>query len=328
MENKKGVQKFLGFINFYRHFVKNFSKIAGPLHELTGNNEWKWTIEQEVTFETLKEKISEEPVIAIAQANGKFRIEVDASGYAIGAVLSQIQGDGKWHPVAFLSRMMTPAEQHYEIYDKELLAIMNSITTWRQYLLGAKEPFEILTDHQNLTYFRKPQRLNQRQMGWYMKLQDYNFTMKHIPGKTNTKADILSCLDWYEEHIEEEEIMMLKDEFMINQIEEETTSEMIMLLDDMFEEEAGVRSMRVVEIVEFQDEEFEKQVKNDHHREDIIRQGLKKKDGWMIEKEGIVYVGGKIYIPPNIKLRERILIENHSSTTAGHPGIYKTDEMI
>lgn len=176
LENKKGVQKFLGFINFYRRFVKNFSKIAGPLHKLTGKNEWKWSTDQEVAFETLKEKISEEPVIAIAQANGKFRIKVDTSGYAIGAVLSQIQDDGKWHPVVFLSRTMTPAECHYEIYDKELLAIMNSITTWRQYLLGAKEPFEILTDHQNLTYFRKPQRLNQQQMGWYMKLQDYNFT--------------------------------------------------------------------------------------------------------------------------------------------------------
>lgn len=162
-----------------------------------------------------------------------------------------------------------------------------------------------------------------------MKLQDYNFTMKHIPGKTNTKADILSCLDWYEEHIEEEEITMLKDEFMINRMEEEeTTSEMIMLQDDMFEEEADIRSMKVAEIVEFRDEEFEKQVRNDHHREDTIRQGLKKKDGWMVEKEGIVYVGGKIYIPPNIKLRERILVENHNSTTAGHPGIYKTDEMI
>jgi hypothetical protein len=87
---------------------------------------------------------------------------VDASGYAIGGVLSQEQ-QGKWRPIAFLSRTMTPAERNYEIYNKELLAIIEALKVWRQYLLNAKEQFEVWTDHENLKYYREPQKLNGRQ---------------------------------------------------------------------------------------------------------------------------------------------------------------------
>ena len=118
-------------------------------------------------------------------------METDALGHAIGGVLSQEQ-DGKWKPIAFLSRMMQLAEQNYEIYDKELLAIVEALAKWRQYLLDTAEPFEVWTDHENLKYFREPHKLNRQQAQWYLKLQDYDFTLKHILGKTNTKADILS----------------------------------------------------------------------------------------------------------------------------------------
>ena len=77
---------------------------------------------------------------------------MEASGHVIGEVLSQEQ-DGKWKPIAFLSRMMQPAERNYKIYDKELLAIIEALTKWRQYLLDAMEPFEVWTNHENLKYF-------------------------------------------------------------------------------------------------------------------------------------------------------------------------------
>ena len=121
-------------------------------------------------------------------------METDASEHAIGGVLFQEQ-DGKWKLIAFLSRTMQLAEQNYEIYNKELLAIVEALTKWRQYLLNAREPFEVWTDHENLKYFREPHKLNGRQAQWYLKLQDYNFTLKYIPGKTNTKVDILSRKD-------------------------------------------------------------------------------------------------------------------------------------
>ena len=93
--------------------------------------------------------------------DGDFRVEVDASNFGTGAVLSQEQ-NGKWHPVAFMSKTLTEAEKNYEIYDKELLAIIKALRLWRQYLLDAKQQFEIWTDHENLKYFREPQKLNDR----------------------------------------------------------------------------------------------------------------------------------------------------------------------
>ena len=100
---------------------------------------------------------------------GKFRVEMDALGHAIGGVLSQEQ-DKKWKLVVFLSRMMQPAERNYEIYNKELLAIVEALTKWRQYLLDALETFEIWTNHENLKYFQESHKLNRRQARWYLKL--------------------------------------------------------------------------------------------------------------------------------------------------------------
>ena len=79
---------------------------------------------------------------------------MDVSGHAIGGILSQEQ-DGKWKPIAFLSRTMQPAERNYEIHDKELLAIVEALTKWRQYLLDVLETFEIWMDHKNLKYFQE-----------------------------------------------------------------------------------------------------------------------------------------------------------------------------
>jgi len=122
------------------------------LNKLKGKKEWKWEKEHQKVFEELKEKITSQLVLSLPRREGKFRVETDASGHAIGGVLSQEQ-DGKWKLIAFLSRTMKPAEQNYEIYNKELLAIVEALAKWRQYLLDAMEPFEVWTDHENLKYF-------------------------------------------------------------------------------------------------------------------------------------------------------------------------------
>ena len=152
----KDVESFLGFANFYRRFIQNFSHITKLLNELKGKKEWKWEEEHQKAFEELKERITSQPVLALPR---KDRVETDASEHAIGGVLSQEQ-EGKWKPIAFLSGMMQPVEQNYEIYDKELLAIVEALAKWRQYLLDAAETFEIWTDHENLKYFREPHKLN------------------------------------------------------------------------------------------------------------------------------------------------------------------------
>ena len=105
----KDVESFLGFANFYRRFIHNFSHTARPLNELKGKKEWKWEKEHQEAFEELKEKITSQPVLSLPKREGKFRVETDASGHAIGGVLSQEQ-DGKWKPIAFLSRTMQVVE--------------------------------------------------------------------------------------------------------------------------------------------------------------------------------------------------------------------------
>ena len=122
----KDVESFLGFANFYRRFIYNFSYTAKPLNKLKGKKEWKWEEEHQRAFEELKEKITSQPVLSLLRREGKFRVEIDASRHAIGGVLSQEQ-DGKWKPIAFLSRTMQLAEQNYEIYSKELLAIVETL---------------------------------------------------------------------------------------------------------------------------------------------------------------------------------------------------------
>ena len=122
----KDVESFLGFANFYQCFIQNFSHTAKPLNELKSKKNWKWEDEHQKAFDELKEKITSQPVLSLLRREGKFRVETNASGHAIGGVLFQEQ-DGKWKPIAFLSRTMQPAEQNYEIYDKELLAIVEAL---------------------------------------------------------------------------------------------------------------------------------------------------------------------------------------------------------
>jgi len=139
------MKSFLEFGNFYRCFIQNFSHTAKPLNELKGKKEWKWKEEHQKAFEELKEKITSQLVLALPRREVKFRVETNALGHAIREVLSQEQ-EGKWKHIAFLSRTMQPAEQSYEIYDKELLAIVEALAKWRQYLLDAAETFKIWMD--------------------------------------------------------------------------------------------------------------------------------------------------------------------------------------
>jgi len=155
-----------------------------------------------------------QPVLALPRKEEKFRVEVDASGHAIGGVLSQEQ-EGKWKPVTFLLRTMSPTERNYEMYNKELLAIVEALYKWQQYLLDAIEKFEVWTDHENLKYFKEPHKLNGQQARWYLKLQDYDFTLWHIPEKTNTKADILSRKEKVDTKEDNQDIQMLKEELWI-----------------------------------------------------------------------------------------------------------------
>jgi len=303
----KDVESFLRFANFYRRFIHNFSHTAKPLNKLKGKKEWKWEKEHQEAFDELKEKITSQPVLALPKREGKFRVEMDASGHAIGAVLSQEQ-EGKWKPIAFLSRTMQPAEQNYEIYDKELLAIVEALAKWRQYLLDTVETFEIWTDHENLKYFREPHKLNGRQARWYLKLQDYDFTLQHIPGKTNTKVDILSRKDQVDTREDNKDVQLLKDEIWSRKI----TSK-IQVFD-------GRKRGDKNDII--------KKIRKNNTREREVIQAMKREDGLAWEEDNVVYMEGRIYVPNNKDLKEEILREHHDPADIGHPGQHRMQELI
>ena len=160
----KDVQKFLGLANYYRWFVKDFAKIARPLHEMTRKeNKWSWGERQQMAFEELKKRFMTEPVLVTPDLDKEMRVKVDASDFVTEGVLSMKCEDEKWRPVAYISNSLNEAKRNYKIHNKEMLAIIQCLEAWRHFLEGAKNRFEIWTDHKNLEYFIKAQKLNQRQ---------------------------------------------------------------------------------------------------------------------------------------------------------------------
>lgn len=130
---------FLGLASYYRKFCPKFGEIARPLHNLTKKNQFKWTADAQLAFDRLKVAMSSTPVLALPNFDDEFVIETDASGLGIGAVLSQ-QG----RPIAFLSKGIATTKQGWSIYEKEMLAILEAIRSWRPYLVGRR--FKIITD--------------------------------------------------------------------------------------------------------------------------------------------------------------------------------------
>jgi hypothetical protein len=124
--NKKRVQSFVGFINFYQCFIPGFSHHTHTLFDLTMKDvRFIWGLPQEDSFMKLKELVTSAPVLVLPDDNLPFRLEADSSGIATGAVLSQQNVDDKsWRPVAFLSKALNPVERNYEIHDTEMLAII------------------------------------------------------------------------------------------------------------------------------------------------------------------------------------------------------------
>jgi transposase InsO family protein len=188
------VQQFLGFANFYRRFIRDYSKIARPLTELTKGDgkEWAWTTEAEEAFVELKNRFTTAPTLAFFDPTKPSIVETDASDFALGAILSQRDHENLLHPIAFHSRKFTPAEINYEIHDKELLAIVDSFKHWRRYLEGATHQVQVFSDHQNLEYFTTTKVLNRRQARWAQELAGIDFKISYRPGVQNGKPDALS----------------------------------------------------------------------------------------------------------------------------------------
>ena len=184
------VRSFLGLAGYYRRFVRDFSKIAAPLSDLIKQTQaFKWTDTEQQAFEQLKRAVVQAPVLILPNMSTPFVVTTDASGFAIGATLSQDQGRGL-QPIAYMSRKMTPAQKNYPVHEQELLAVVSALQEWRHYLHGSK--FTVVTDHHSLQHFQTQPHLSTRQARWAEFLAEFDFDITYRRGKENVVADALS----------------------------------------------------------------------------------------------------------------------------------------
>jgi hypothetical protein len=189
----KDIRNFLGFCNFYRRFIQGFSQIAKPLNDqLKKGAQWNWEEPKEKVFQELKQRVCKEPVLLQPDQKKPFEVEVDASNYAIGAVLMQQDDKDIPHPVAFFSKTMNPAQRNYDIYNRELLGLIKTCRHWRQYLHQPAHKVKIYTNHTNLLYWKNPGEHDRRVARWHTELLEYDFQLVHLPRKRNGQADTLS----------------------------------------------------------------------------------------------------------------------------------------
>ncbi|KAF8649442.1 hypothetical protein AX14_008687 [Amanita brunnescens Koide BX004] len=271
-----------------------------PLHRLTGLAPWLWSAKEQHAFEDLKLAATSAPVLAIPADDAPYCVEANSSGYATGAVLSQFQPDGLWHPVAFLSKTLSKVEQNYDIYDREMLAVMRALEEWRPYLMGATHPFEIWMDHKNLQYFQTAQKLNCRQACWALDLAEYNFSFVHKPGHDQKQPDALSRHPDYDKGSNDN-----NDEVLLG------TELFRAIIDLSTEGDSILHNVCISRCIE----------------KTMQKRAERGVSGWRKENRLILY-HERVYIPKNRSLRERVIHTYHNSSTAGHPGHSRTTELI
>ena len=208
------VKSFVGLVGHYRHFIKGFAKIAAPLYDLTsGDNKDKKSEHVNLSpealeaFDCLKAACLQAPILAFPDFDKPFLLETDASGKGLGAVLSQKQADGQYHPIAYASRVMNKTKQRYHSKKQEFLALKWVVTEqFHEYLLPYgknRNEFVVRTDNNPLTYIFPSANLDAAGQCWVACLASYNFSLEYQKGKDNTAANFLSQM---KECLPEEEV--------------------------------------------------------------------------------------------------------------------------
>jgi RNase H-like domain found in reverse transcriptase/Reverse transcriptase (RNA-dependent DNA polymerase)/Integrase zinc binding domain/Chromo (CHRromatin Organisation MOdifier) domain/Integrase core domain len=316
----KDVQTLLGFTNFYRRFIRKYAKITAPISDLlksTRDSRWEWTQAASRAFQKLKRAFTEAPILMHFDPERPITLQTDASGFAIAGILNQYDNFGTLRPVSFYSRKCSSAEQNYDTYDRELLAIVESFKHWRHYLEGAKHPILVRCDHKNLEYFQTSKVLSRRQARWYEILSAYNFTIEHLEGKKNP-ADGPSRRPDYEEGYQRPVMQLLASlatdpyENLLPDIKEaqktdKLAQEMRMKLEESRAEPEGG------ELEGGEPEDGEPEEENQ----------------WEV-RDGALTFEGRIYVPATSDqfLRTRVIRLFHDTPESGHFGILRTSELV
>src|SRR5437867_10677960 len=218
-KNVKELQSFLGYCNYYRKFLKGYSKKTIPLNRLLQKDvRFNWTMECQQAYENLKELMITTPVLIHANLHKQFILTTDASQDSIGYVLSQEGSDGKEHPVAFSGRSLRRAEKNYSVTEKECLAFIEGVKEFYPYLCNNN--FVMLTDHLSLKWLNQIKYGKARLFRWSLTLQGLTYSVMYKQGRANKNADALSRRP-YEEQTETEDKKFIDDSFEIANIKEE-----------------------------------------------------------------------------------------------------------
>lgn len=189
--NKTDVRAFINLAGFYRRHIQAFGEIAAPLAGLLRKNEvFNWTTLHEKAFNDLKKMLISPAVLKYPDPRQPYVLYTDASDYRLRAILTQKDEHGDERPVCFLSRKIQGAEINYPTVEKELLAVVYALSKLRKYLY--ESTFVLCTDNTAVRYLFLKSEVSSRLQRWIMAIQEFQFTVKHIPGKTNVVADVLS----------------------------------------------------------------------------------------------------------------------------------------
>ena len=305
-KNIKGVQGFTGLTNYYRKYVDKYSDKAAPLTDMTKKEigfHWDSTVQK--AFDDLKKEFRDGDILANFDPELPGLVEADASDRGVGGVYSQKQKDGKWRPVAFYSRKLSPAELNYEIHDKELLAIVECFKEWRAYLEGPKYQVIVYTDHKNLTYFASTKVLNRRQVRWSEELSKYNFLITYRKGEENSRADALSRRPDYFEGSKE------TNRALFNQTKEGFTynKQYLMAVSKIQEDESLLREIRSAA-----------------KRDSTCQEWFGKQPEGVTIEDQTLHFQGLVYVPNSV--RTKVVEQHHNPRIYGHPGVGKTMEHI
>ena len=194
-KNVKGVQQFLGMMNWFRKFIPKFSETAAPLNHLTKKaTDFQWTEECEGAFQRLKELLVKAPILSLPDPRRPFVLMTDASDKQIGAVLLQKDlSDDELHPISYLSRTLDAHQARYATIEKECLALVWAVQEYRKLLFGQK--FIVKTDHRPLMWLMSKSELPPKLTRWALILQEYDLQIVYGPGTENVIADALSRLE-------------------------------------------------------------------------------------------------------------------------------------
>jgi transposase InsO family protein len=324
--NIRGVRSFLGFCNYYRNFIPDFTSVAEALLRLTKKDvTFQWGSSEEAAFQQLKARFEEAPILAPWDPERNTLIESDCSGYATGGVLMQEDSRGVRHAVAYTSKRLSKAEYNYEIHDKELLAIMRCLEAWRSELRSC-EAFTILTDHKSLEHFMTKRMLSERQSRWAERLGEFKFQLEYRPGSENVAADALSRREQDKPQGDQDERTLgrYRQLLSVPQIRR-TDIEETLPQQEVFNEDPDLQKSWNEEVQE--DEIYRRAFAAVKHRDRAFPPDLKLKvqiAECAIDLANRLTFRERIWVPYSEgaakPLRTRLIQKTHDSLISGHPG--------